>query len=370
MGCILFELTTRNKAFESDWAVFEYCSSQKNIDAISNNSFDAHSIEIITKHIVNMLQINPSDRPSASVLSTEFSYECQVIQVSHFNVRTVSSSIMVSAISDDTEQTQSMVQNRQVIISDSDNFTPILPSNLKGVSLHSAAAKGDIEAVKFLVKKGGADVESKDFWQKTPLSQAAKNGHLAIAKFLVEQGRADVKSKDQLGQTPLSCAVDHGHLEVVEFLVKEGGADAEWKDSGGQTLLSRAAQNGHLDIAKFLVEEGRADIELKDQWGKTPLSDAAARGHLDIVEFLVKEGGADVAAKDDRGLTPLSRAAINGRHDIVKFLVEEGGADVENGKTALDLARENAAKGCSWSEEGCKAVAAWLEEREKQGGGA
>jgi len=335
MGCILFELTTRNKAFESDWAVFEYCSSQKNIDAISNNSFDAHSIEIITKHIVNMLQINPSDRPSASVLSTEFSYECQVIQVSRFNVRTVSSSIMVSAISDDTEQTQSMVQNRQVIISDSDNFTPILPSNLKGVSLHSAAAKGDIEAVKFLVKKGGADVESKDFY---------------------------------LGRTPLSWAAGNGHLDAVEFLVEEGGADVESKDNIGWTPLSCMAMNGHLEAVKFLVEEGGANVESKDNIGWTPLSFAAWRGHLEAVEFLVEEGGADVESWDLSQMTPLSWAAENGHLEVVKFLVEEAGADVESkdrwGRTALDLARQGIREGWQWGDpEGRKAVAAWLESR-------
>ena len=153
-----------------------------------------------------MLQIKPSDHPSAAILSTEFSYECQVIQVRHFNIHTVSSSIMVSAISDDTEQTQSMVQNRQVIISDSDNFTPILPLNLKGVSLHSAAAKGDIEAVKFLVQKGGADVVSKDKSQITPLSYAAGNGDPETVKFLVNEAGANITSKDKWGRTALDLA--------------------------------------------------------------------------------------------------------------------------------------------------------------------
>jgi len=197
MGCILYELATRNKAFESDWAVFLYWSSQNNIDAISDNTFDAHSIEIITKHIVSMLQINSSHRPSASVLSTEFSHECQV---SRLDIHAVSSSITVSPILDDTEQTQSMVQNRQVIIGDSNNSTPILLSLLKGVSLHSAAENGDIEAVKFLVGEGepGADVESKDKWGKTALSHAAHNGHLEVVEFLVREAKpkADVESKD------------------------------------------------------------------------------------------------------------------------------------------------------------------------------
>ena len=76
MGCILYELATGNRAFECDWAVFSYCSSQKNMDMILDNTFDAHSVEIITRHIVDMLQIKSSCRPSASVLSKEFTREC------------------------------------------------------------------------------------------------------------------------------------------------------------------------------------------------------------------------------------------------------------------------------------------------------
>ena len=357
MGCILFELTTRNKAFESDWAVFEYCASQKNIGTISNNTFDGHSIEIVTKHLVNMLQISPSDRPSASSLSTEFSHECQAIQVSHLNVHAANSSITVSAISDDPEQTQSMIQNRQVIISDRKNSTPILPSHLKGVSLHSAAAEGDIEAVKVLVKEAGTDVESQDSKQMTPLSWAAANGHLEVVKYLVKEAGTNVESKDLSQWTPLGCAALNGHLDVVKWLVKEAGAKVRSKDYGGHRALSWAAVNGRLDIVKYLVKEAGAKVESKDFEGYTPLSRAAVNGHLNVVKYLVKEAAANVESKDLRQRTPLSWAARNGHLDVVKFLVEEGGANVaskdEYGETALNRAWRG----------GHRAVAAWLESR-------
>jgi len=66
-------------------------------------------------------------------------------------------------------------------------------------------------------------------------------------------------------------------------------------------------------------------------------------------------------------MTPLSWAAWNGHLEVVEFLVEEGGADVESKdlsqRTALDRARQEAAKGNWWNKERCKAVAAWLESR-------
>jgi len=210
-----------------------------------------------------------------------------------------------------------------------------------------AAEDGHLEVVKFLVKEAGADVESKDLIQKTPLRWAAENGHVEAVKFLVEEAGADVEAKDSdYGQTPLSCAAENGHLEAVKFLVEEGGANVESKDEDGQTPLSFAAGHGHLAIVKFLVEEGGADVESKDLVQMTPLSYAAWNGHLEVVKVLVKKGGANVESKSNSEMTPLSFAAGRGHLEVVKFLVKEGGADVESkdgewGLTPLSFAAYN-----------------------------
>jgi len=376
MGCILYELATRRKAFDSDWSVLLYLSSQKNIDKIPDNSFDVHSIEIITKHIVNMLQISASDRPSSSVLSTELSQERHLMQV---NAHTLSSSTTVPEMSDDSEQIQSMVQNHHDIIDNTNNSTPIVPLHLQGVSLYSAAEKGDIEAVKILLDakedvnaqggfygnalqvasangheaavrlllEAGADVESKDnTYGQTPLSWAAEMGHLDVVKWLVLEAGADVESKDrESGRTPLSWAARNGHLEVVNLLVQEAGTDVESKDQQGRTPLRCAAENGHLEIVKFLVQAG-AKVESKDNDGWTPLTCAAANGQLDVAKWLVRQAGADVDSKDYKWLTPLSWAAWNGHLEAVKWLVGEAGANVElkdraYGRTPLSWAAVN-----------------------------
>ena len=229
-----------------------------------------------------------------------------------------------------------------------------------------AAAKGHLDIVKFLVEEAGANVDSKDSEKaRTPLSWAAENGRLETVKFLVKEGGADVEAKDKYQTTPLSWAAVYGHLQVIKFLVDEAGADVESKDSRlGWTPLSCTAHEGHLEVVKFLVQEAGAHVESKDLRGLTPLSLAAYNGRLEVVEWLVREGGADVESKDLSQMTPLSWAALNRHLEVVKFFAREGGADVESKdlsqRTALDLARLGVKN--RWNNEGCRAMAAWLEE--------
>jgi serine/threonine protein kinase len=224
IGCILYELATGTRAFQSDWAVLSYLHSQKKKDVVLDNTFDAHSIEIITKHIVDMLQINSSARPSASVLSKEFAHECQLIQVNHpisQQLNSVSSRITLGALSDDTEQTQSMLQNNQVIVTEGDNSTPNLPSRLiGGGSLYSAAQKGDVEAVKILLN-ATADVNAQGGLYGNALQAASRNGDEAVVRLLLDKG-ADVNAQGGLYGNALQAASQMGDEAVVRLLLDKG----------------------------------------------------------------------------------------------------------------------------------------------------
>ena len=72
--------------------------------------------------------------------------------------------------------------------------------------------------VKFLVKEGGADVESMDSSHMTPLSWVAYKGHLKVVKYLVKEGGSNIELKNnKWGLTPLSHAAKNGHVEVVHL---------------------------------------------------------------------------------------------------------------------------------------------------------
>ncbi len=90
------------------------------------------------------------------------------------------------------------------------------------ISIHDAAFKGNIEAVKQHLA-AGTDVNAKNDWSEwTPLHRAAEYNHKEIAELLIAKG-ADVNPKDENGYTPLDWADD----EIVDLLRKHGGKTGE-----------------------------------------------------------------------------------------------------------------------------------------------
>jgi serine/threonine protein kinase len=80
MGCILYELAAGSRAFRDDGAVFHYLYSGKMMEVALDDTFDPDFIETTREYIIDMLQIEWSARPSASVLSKEFERQWQLAE--------------------------------------------------------------------------------------------------------------------------------------------------------------------------------------------------------------------------------------------------------------------------------------------------
>ena len=100
------------------------------------------------------------------------------------------------------------------------------------ISIHDAARKGNIEAVKQHLDAGG-DVDAKDKSGQTPLHRAAANGQKETAELLIAKG-ADLNAKiesagfDPLkGYTPLDVAEEFNLPELASILRKHGGKTGE-----------------------------------------------------------------------------------------------------------------------------------------------
>jgi len=162
------------------------------------------------------------------------------------------------------------------------------PSTAKApaISIHDAAAAGDIDAVKQHIA-AGADVNENVL--STPLHAAALNGHKEIAELLIAKG-ADVDAKDALGNTPLyntisfNAALD-GYKEIAELLI-QNSADVNAQDKNGNTPLHEAATSGLKEVVELLIANG-ADVNAKKKFGRTPLHGAATKG---IAELLIAKG--------------------------------------------------------------------------------
>ena len=93
------------------------------------------------------------------------------------------------------------------------------------ISIHQAAAKGNIEAVKQHIA-AGTDVNAKDWSKMTPLHQAALYNRKEIAELLIAAG-ADVNAKGAGGSTPIDWAIQLDQPEIADLLRKHGGKNGE-----------------------------------------------------------------------------------------------------------------------------------------------
>ena len=100
------------------------------------------------------------------------------------------------------------------------------PPKPPDISIKDAITKGNIEAVKKHIA-AGTDVNAKLRRSgETPLFFAAFNGYKEIAELLIAEG-ADVNAKDFENKTPLDEAINFKHNEIAELLRKHGGKTGE-----------------------------------------------------------------------------------------------------------------------------------------------
>ena len=166
------------------------------------------------------------------------------------------------------------------------------------ISIHDAAADGNIEAVKHHLA-AGADVNAKNGERCTPLHLAAGEGHKEVAELLVTKG-ADVSAKDEEGETPLDWAILLNQSETANLLRKHASK------SSAEDSIHVAAMSGNIEAAKQHLAAG-ADVNTKDSARWTPLHFTAQFAQKEITELLISKG-ADVNAKNKRGVTPLDLA--------------------------------------------------------------
>ena len=164
------------------------------------------------------------------------------------------------------------------------------------ISIHFAARKGNIEAIKQHLA-AGADVNVKmasglyQGW--TPLHWAASRGHKEIVELLIAKG-ADVDAKEEYSFAPLHFVSTQGHKEIAELLIANS-AEVNAKDDVERTPLHWAAHNGRKEIVELLISKG-ADVNAKNYERITPLDRAIQsilfpKGHPETADLLRKHGG-------------------------------------------------------------------------------
>ena len=118
------------------------------------------------------------------------------------------------------------------------------------MSLHAAAAQGNLEAIRQHIE-AGSDLNEKDpEGGASPLSTAALFGQTEVAMALIEAG-ADVNFRGNDGATPLHVAAFFCRTDIVKALL-ENGADKNVRNNAGGTALDSVA--GSFDDVKWIYD--------------------------------------------------------------------------------------------------------------------
>jgi len=182
-----------------------------------------------------------------------------------------------------------------------------------------AVARGDVEAVRSMVRQTSSLVDVIPPGRHPVLIIAAQRGHWKLVKLLVEEG-ADVNARSS-GLTALHIAAAEGQKEVAHLLLDKG-ADPDSSGIVGHRPLHRAAWHGHAEVAALLLGAG-ATADARDESGNTPLHMARSLA----VARLLLEAGANVNAKNEDGLTPFDCALYGERPDVAELLRQQGGVE-------------------------------------------
>jgi len=245
-----------------------------------------------------------------------------------------------------------------------------------GMTLHQAAEKGDVEAIKSIAGTGAdmnglKDGDDIDMGGRTALAIAVAFLQADAVDALLSFG-ADPSFRDGKGRTALRCMFSpelktspNGKMleqkilqKIIRSIKSAGFKINDIVDDDGNTLLNIAcgssrgmAHNRRTMKGEILDEVMKLnpDLNLPNRFGVTPLMHTCARDFdiMENVQLQMLEQGADVKAADKNGDTALHYAARNDDKAGAKTLCDmllEFGADakaVNNAKqTALDIATE------------------------------
>ena len=93
----------------------------------------------------------------------------------------------------------------------------------KDTALHIAVFSKNKELLEFLIKHGRWRGEEREggwnIWGNTPLHGAAATGDIEMARILLKFDKSQLGHKNNIGESPLFIAAAFGRTEMVKFLV-------------------------------------------------------------------------------------------------------------------------------------------------------
>lgn len=191
--------------------------------------------------------------------------------------------------------------------------------------LLAAAARGDAAEIRKLVA-GGASVNVRDGYERTPLHVAAYGGRHDAMRALVKAG-ANPNALEGDRYDIVTIAAVANDVPTLKLALELGCSAKNITSRYDGTALIAAAHLGHAEVVGILI---RADAPLDhvNNLGWTALIESIVLGdggprHIATLKTLV-EAGANLNLADRNGRAPLTLARLRGYKDMIAILEQAG----------------------------------------------
>lgn len=166
---------------------------------------------------------------------------------------------------------------------------PLTPTELNH-QLITAARKGRVEELAFLLKIPGVDVNTTDTHRDTVLIWAIRSGCLATVLVLLQHPNIKINKIGRYNRTALITAavwaINKNGTAIVMALLNMPNIQLNLADIDGCTALILAAEKGHLNTVKALIS-AKVNINIADKCGYTALLCAAHFNHIMVTHHLI-----------------------------------------------------------------------------------
>lgn len=189
--------------------------------------------------------------------------------------------------------------------------------------IHSAALRGDMEMLEFLLNQLPA--LSSTAYNRDGLCiihLAVINGNLELIKWLAARSEHEIRVKTKDGRQAIHLAVEKRQTAIVNYLLTVDPSLAFEKDKNGNQLIHYAAMHDNLGLLHKLLEKTPLLRETRNNEGFNALLLAAKYNKIAIFIHLAQTYGQLLETYNENGELCTHLAALGGHVEILKTIMD------------------------------------------------